>query len=144
MITGALIGSAITSPVVALPIAFISHFVLDVLPHYGDDSVSLASKQQKMIIGIDTAVAVSFFLLIILSHPAHWPVMVFAGILAMSPDLMWLPNYIRTLRGLEEKSLNIIMKIHKNIQWGERPWGLAVEAVWFAVFVPMFILILWK
>ena len=138
MVTGALIGSAVSAPELALPLAFVSHFMLDILPHYGDDSISWASKRYKIVIGMDTAIAVSFSFLIIVAHPARWPFMLLGGILAMAPDLMWLPNYIRTMRGIEQRSLNVIMRLHKKIQWGERPWGLVIEAMWFIVIAPLF------
>jgi hypothetical protein len=35
MYAGAIIALAISQPLIALPLAFVSHFVLDALPHYG-------------------------------------------------------------------------------------------------------------
>lgn len=138
MVVGALIGSSITAPELALPLAFISHFILDVLPHYGDDTISWASRRKKLIVGLDTAFAALFLLLIVALQPAHWPFMFAGALLAMSPDLMWLPNYVRALRGTEKRAANFIMRIHKRMQWGERPWGLIVEAVWFLAIAPFF------
>ena len=36
LVVGAIIGVAIKQPLVALPVAYGSHFVLDALPRYGD------------------------------------------------------------------------------------------------------------
>lgn len=39
-ITGATIGALIQNPVIALPIALISHLVLDIIPHSGDKNIN--------------------------------------------------------------------------------------------------------
>ncbi len=47
--TGAVIGLAITAPVVAMPIAFFSHFALDALPHFG---FAKANKTEQMSLAV--------------------------------------------------------------------------------------------
>lgn len=135
-VTGAVIGSAIGTPLVALPLAFVSHFLLDVLPHWGDARIPHASRKFKVIIVVDTVVTTLLLLAVVIAKPRHWLTMVLAGLVAMSPDLMWLPNFIRVVRRRTVKSYNKFMHLHENMQI-ERPWGLFVEAAWLLVFLPV-------
>lgn len=132
--TGAIIG-AVVEPVIALPLAIVSHFVLDAIPHYGDGTGTQqpASKRLQLAIKVDALLVILLLVAILLWRPTHWPVMLGGAILAMSPDLMWLPAYLRHLRQIEPKERNWIMRAHQKIQWCERTWGITVEAVWFVV-----------
>jgi len=140
-VTGVVIGSAIGSPLVALPIAFASHFILDLLPHWGDARVPHASRTFKTIIIVDTVVTTLFLIAVLIAKPKHWLTMIVAGLIAMSPDLMWLPNFIRTIRKRTVRSYNKLMHFHENMQI-ERPWGIFVEAVWLLIFMPICIMAL--
>lgn len=135
--TGALIGAVVVEPALALPLAFASHFVLDAMPHFGDDSLAHSSKKYTKIIIGDTILAVLILVLIIVLRPEHWPVILAAGLCAQLPDLMWLPNYMRELRKIEHKTHNWLQHMHKKIQWGERSWGFVVEIGWFLVIGPL-------
>jgi hypothetical protein len=55
VITGAILVAAIKNPVVALPLALASHFVLDYLPHFGDKTglTKRTTNRFKVMIGID-------------------------------------------------------------------------------------------
>lgn len=136
VITGALIAAALKNPVMALPASFLSHFIMDALPHFGRAKVAQKSSRQFMfILGGDCLTAGLILLLIAITQPAGWMLLFACGVLAASPDLMWFPNYARVLKKIPEKPNNLIMKFHSWIQWGERPWGILVEAAWFIAVV---------
>ncbi len=141
VITGALIGAVVSSPIVAVPLAIASHFMLDALPHYGDRMVAKHSRGFHIFIIVDTVVTVGFLLFVLLTKPDHWPWMLVGGLMAMSPDLMWLPNYLRDVQNKAIKSYNKLMHWHENIQF-ERKWGIAVEIAWLLLVVPGFYLAL--
>ena len=137
VVTGAVVAAAIGQPAVALPVAFLLHFVLDALPHYGhrdDEPAAKSYERLKLLLPIDAAVAALILLAIVLAHPPNWPVMVLGGILCASPDMMWMPKFVRHLLGKASSAQpNWLMRFHHWIQWGERGWGKYVEAVWFVV-----------
>lgn len=131
-LTGAIIVLTIDKPVLALPLALASHFALDVLPHFGNyDRAPHNSRLFMMILVADAAIAVSVMLAIYTFLPVIWLSAVAGSLLAMAPDLMWAPGYIRGLTRQEQSRPNAIMRWHKRIQWQERPWGFFIEIIWF-------------
>lgn len=138
-LTGAVIGLTIGNPVVALPLAFVSHFVCDAIPHYdmpGDESARILSKRliREQIIGG----AVLCFLLVVvlfLARPQHWLVAAIAAFLAASPDLWWLPRWFVARRtGVDPGPKGWFRQFHAKIQWKTGPKLIALEAVWFVAF----------
>jgi len=143
IITGGLIGALVPQPLIAIPLAFASHFLLDMLPHYGDHPSDHlhASNHIRRIVRIDTWMGVLFFGALLLLRPPHWPSMMLAAAAALLPDLMWLPNYIRALRGQDQKPYNFMMRFHKRIQWAEKrsPFHAGIEAGWFVTATVLFL-----
>lgn len=137
-VTGAIIG-AVISPVAAIPLAIASHFALDWLPHYGDHSIGQHERKFRRIVIIDTIVAVTFLVSILIVRPAHWVAAVIAALFAMSPDIMWLPNFWRATKGKALKPHNKVMHVHERLQ-RERVWGWMVETAWLLVLLPIFYL----
>lgn len=146
VLTGAVTATFITNPIIALPVAFLLHFVLDSLPHYGNRALSPAdaiifkkSRKFMAILFSDMAVAASFLLSIAFIQPDNWLLIIACGIACASPDLMWLPRWLNEVKGVKNRPLNKIESFHKNIQWGERPWGWILEIAWF---LPFFVIYL--
>ncbi len=129
-VAGAIIAVYIHEPVLALPLALASHFVLDSLPHIG---IKGYNRLFTKVLFTDILVCSIFLIAIILIKPAHWQLLISCALLAMSPDLMWLPRYIRHLRHKSQKPMNRIMNFHKNIQRHEIVWGYFVEIPWFII-----------
>ena len=137
-LTGVLIGLAVPVPLVALPLAFASHFALDALPHY--EMLDFESKNSqakfKWILLADAAVMASILLFIILSQPAHWPLLIACGLLAASPDLMWLPGYISLQTGGVYQNKIYRSKLgqfHTKLGKYANPKGWMFEAPYFLV-----------
>lgn len=129
VITGALIGLTVHNPFIALPAAFLSHFILDALPHYGNNNHT-----GRLFIGVllsDSAVAGSYLLMLLILQPQYWLLAITCGIAAASPDLMWLSGWIREMRGLALKKRGPIRLFHKNIQWAENSKNFPIEIIWF-------------
>lgn len=136
VVTGSLLAATLKNPAVALPLAFLLHFVLDALPHFGDRSdpdISIA--RLRWILPFDAAMAAAVLLVIVLMQPDHWLVIALGGVLCASPDLFHIPRYVRYLRtGKSSPYRDWFSRFHDWIQWGERPWGIYIEAVWLVVF----------
>lgn len=142
IITGGVIGAVLPQPLIALPLAFLSHFILDMLPHYGDhpDDHLQTTRTIHRVILVDTMLGVIFFAMLLVWQPTHWPVIMAAGALAQVPDVVWLPNYIRVRKGVKQKTYNSLMRFHKYIQWAEstKPFHKLFEAAWLTVMVVTF------
>jgi len=137
-LTGALIGLTIANPAVAIPIAFLSHFALDAVPHYDrpavEESKRLRSRQfllEFLLLG--GGLCLLIVVLLVTARPAHWITAVICAFAAAAPDLMWLPKFIAAKRGHKMPQENWLWHFHGKIQWSTSPAGVWVELVWFAV-----------
>ena len=130
VLSGMVIGSVIGSPILAIPIAFFSHFFLDALPHYAlkrqDDRKFL------YYLSIDVGIAAGLLLVIILLQPDSWFLIATAGVACASPDLMWFPDWVRLITNNKKKTPGLIKKIHARVQWAEKNawWGIVFEIFW--------------
>lgn len=133
VVTGALVAAVVHQPQLAIPLAFLSHFVLDALPHYGDNSDHswLRTHFDKVLI-VDACITTAFLVTLAMTQPAHWLLMIICGLVAVSPDILWLPYYIADRKG-NPKEHGPVSRLFKWIQWGERPWGIYIEFVFFFV-----------
>lgn len=137
--TGVAIAVAVPHAVLALPLAFVSHFILDKFPHWGVEHLDGRHKVFRRIILLDTIAGVSFVLLMMFAMPQHALLIALAAMAATAPDLMWLPNFIREVKGLASKPHNAIMRWHSKLQF-ERGWGIATEGFWLLAVL----IALWK
>lgn len=134
-VTGAVIAIALQNYWVALPAALISHFALDILPHYGYANTSRSVPPQFLRILV-TDICLVFILLIwlLVLFPSQWYLAVGGALLAMSPDVMWIPYFLSNLRG-NYRPLSKLANLHKRIQWAERPWAIWIELLWLVLFL---------
>lgn len=129
VVAGALIATAVSHPPAAIPLAFLSHFVMDALPHYGDtNKASWLNRNFKYILGVDLLLATVFILAILVLQPASWLLLAICAVVAVSPDILWLPYFLADLKH-EQKEHSKLAKFLKWIQWGERPWGIYLEVL---------------
>ena len=139
--TGALVAVVFHRPEVALPVAFVSHFAIDALPHYGYGFIDPKErdKQNRFIFKqtIDAYTALALFWLVpYLLRAQQTPLVTGACMLvAFIPDAIWTFHFVRAGRGHDYPELNWFNKLHKAIQWCERRWGIYVEAVWVVLVV---------
>jgi len=137
IVTGALIATALHNPLVAVPVAFLSHFAMDCLPHFGKKTYKTVEFVQLLV--ADVFLASVLLLILIIARPDHWLLLIACGIVAASPDLMWIAKFIHKVKTGEAfpKPKYLITRFHHFIQWGERPWGMAIELPWFAIFLTL-------
>lgn len=130
VLAGAIIAAAIPQPAVALPLAFLSHFVLDALPHYGDkNGRSWLGRHFDLILITDGIISAIFLSTVIITQPENWLLMIACAVVAVIPDLLWLPYYLADKRG-RIKHHTRLAEFLKWIQWAERPWGMIIEIIW--------------
>lgn len=125
-LTGVLIASTINKPLVALPLAFASHFVLDCLPHFGDKNFMKKIKTFKLVWSVDFILLIGFLTWTLINCPIWYA---FAGFLGTSPDIAWIYRFYIRDKILNKKLKPMIgfNRFHAGIQKLERSWGLYVE-----------------
>lgn len=127
-ITGALIATVVKQPYLAIPLAFASHFVCDLIPHF---ELKWKFNSRKMWIRLTadglTALAVAIFLIINgVSNPVFLAV---CGFAAMSPDLAWLYYGIRS-EYVKKHGYDWLSRQHARFNWWQKPAGFVIEAAW--------------
>lgn len=134
--TGALIGKFLPWPI-ALPLAFVSHFALDSLPHYGIEHVKRdKSKAWKIIYLVDFVLAWGLAVLAI-----RWGRydMFICGLVSCSPDFFWVLRVVKTHSFNLSANKSRFTKWHAKIQHYERPWGIYLELPLAAILFYFFI-----
>lgn len=129
---GASIGIVfINYPLVALPLAFASHFLLDALPHSGFDDLGGHLKASKKLfhgsLVIDALLLTISFLVLVANHA---PLLVYAcWFLAGSPDIAWAYRYIIKEKGgkIKPAKMNWLNRFHSKIQWSQTSKGWLLE-----------------
>lgn len=129
-LTGAAIALAVKKPELAIPLAFLSHFVLDAIPHYGPRR--FAFFRYLKVVAIDAILALACLVFIGLLFPAHfWLIFACMGV-SVGPDVVWLP-YRKNLEQNDKTGVDFITRLHWTIQWKEFPMGIFIEAGWAAI-----------
>jgi hypothetical protein len=132
--TGILIALAVPRPSIAIPLAFISHFILDKLPHWDNVQANGSHAWFRRYIFIEALLGVAFSICMMLWIPGQWLLIMIGALAALLPDFMWLPNFVRQMRKRSVRPHNRLMRWHENIQF-ERRWGIYVEIIWFVLIV---------
>lgn len=131
---GVATATVVGNPVFALPLAFASHFVLDILPHFG---VKIGAKNRGKIIIIDAIIdfclLITMIVLTLQQYPAWY---VLAGLVAMSPDFAWIYRFVFKERfgALPPPARSKFNAWHAGIQKLESIPGVLVEIVFCATF----------
>ena len=128
--TGALLAVVIDKPILALPVAFLSHFALDAIPHFGYPGhggfgPALKHRTSKVVAVADPLLVILLFGLL-----AYYSADVYvyaAALLAASPDIEWFVALFFYERRNKRPPRSPIYSVHANIQWMERPSGLWVD-----------------
>ncbi len=128
VLAGSLLAKLLPLPV-AIPLAFLSHFVLDSLPHFG-----VTEKQHqpanmildRVVIGIDIATFIAVAIWLISNGRTEW---LLVGLVAFSPDSIWVYRYVieEKFGTLPEKAGGWFVKFHAGIQKFEFQQGWAIE-----------------
>jgi hypothetical protein len=138
-LTGALIGLTVSNPALALPLAFLSHFVLDALPHYDPPKTSNADlfRTRRFVlefIVMGAGLCFALVLLLAVVRPAHWILAAVCAFVATVPDLLWLPRFLSARRtGKDTIPQQAFFQFHDRIQRHTSPRLLWFEIVWSIV-----------
>lgn len=131
-LTGAIIGIVIAQPAVAIPAALLSHYALDMIPHFGT-----GKDERKVFKGntfrnyLLTEAIICFLLVVILflRQPVHWWLGALCAFVAAAPDLLSFNRYWRIRNG-KKYTKGLYTRFASKIQWFEHPIGAVVEIAW--------------
>lgn len=138
MLTGAVIAAGIQQPLLVVPLAFLSHFFLDVFPHFGVGEADTKERDKhplfKRVLVIDIAITVLLLLLLpfVLSGVVAWWVLILGMAVAWIPDTVWVMHFWHDHKKRERTPPLWLTRFHQKIQWFEKPPGLVIELFWFA------------
>ncbi|GAC1392271.1 MAG: hypothetical protein NVSMB46_07720 [Candidatus Saccharimonadales bacterium] len=138
-LTGTLIAIVIPNVALALVVSFLSHIILDAMPHYGNDKMKLNSKKFKIILGLDIAACFVLSLLILLYIPRPFGV-ILCAFFATSLDSLWLRDFLLALDGKVKKKYGYVRTFLSDIQWSQTTRGKYVEII-FGLLVIVLIVI---
>ncbi len=132
-LTGAMIATVVKKPWLAIPLAFLSHFVCDAIPHFGI-VMSFGSPSMYIWLLVDGLAAVTFAIFLVKKGVNSPVLLAVCGFAAMSPDLAWL------YYGINGQLSNIatfdsVSRFHAIIQWYQHPAGILVEVFWITIMV---------
>ena len=136
---GAAIATKFPNPFIAIPLAFLSHFVMEKVPHWNPHIVTetkkygAPTKQSIMIIVIDVVAALvlgTFIASRALPDTKHAAVIMAASFASVLPDLIESPYFFLKMRS---KFLKSWLTFQKSLQVDTTPfWGLVNQAITIA------------
>lgn len=121
-LTGAAIGLAVQQPLLVVALAIVSHFLLDMIPHFDHEVYRYGGKYYKQIVTTDGVVAFLAIIGLMFSLPELALPIGLGAFWAVAPDIPWQYYYTHG------RPKNWYFNFHSKIQWFERPPGLLVEA----------------
>lgn len=133
MLVGTIIAVTIREPLTAVPLAFLSHFLLDALPHFGNTNSRLNAHQKftkYFTVEIISLLGIAYLLSLNLYGTNLVTLCVVAAII---PDTEWPIRYFLFQRKGKQAPPSLTAEFHKKIQWLEREWGLVVEILFFVI-----------
>ncbi|MDB5170871.1 MAG: hypothetical protein JWO35_565 [Candidatus Saccharibacteria bacterium] len=131
-LTGAVIGLVVGQPLLALPMAVVSHYVCDALPHFGlrmSNKLKLKTNGFRNYLIVEAALCFLLVVMLAVLHPANWLLAAECAFLAAAPDFLSINRYLTTRAGKHWKP-GLYSKFAGGIQWFERPIGAVVEVAW--------------
>lgn len=130
-LTGTAIGLVVGQPWLALPLALVSHFVCDVIPHYGaaEGQDALKTNTFRNYLIVEALVCGLIVLTLAIMQPAHWALAAVCAFVAAAPDFAWINKYRLARQGKRWRP-STFSRWASDIQWFQRPIGSVVEVVW--------------
>lgn len=139
--TGAIIGLKFHNPFIVILLSFISHFVLDRLPHWNYDVPKNPNIKAFLNMLPDIITTVVVYLVFILIYPSSWLIISIGVTFAILPDFLSLSLYIPKVK----KIMLPFLKFHKLIQneiskkYNKAFWGLLSQTLYLTILILFFI-----
>ncbi len=147
LLAGSVIGLLIHKPLLAVVLAFASHFAMDALPHFGytgNNKFFNAAKGiviPKVMYAYVLASALAFVAIVISLILSQSYFVLVVGLAAVLPDAVTTLHYLafeKKGRQLTGSFMWLTLKFHRDIQY-ERPWGIFAEIITFCALLLFFL-----
>lgn len=135
VLAGTAIGLVVKRPELAAPLAFLSHFLLDITPHFSYEWPKVKFITIWTLDAIGSILALAF---VSMAAPEVAWAVIAGGIFAELPDVIWV--YERLI--LKAESKNWFFVFHRVIQWSQTKRGLWYELGYLAVLIVLNIILL--
>jgi hypothetical protein len=134
--TGAVIALAVKRPELAVPLAFLSHFAQDAIPHFdyfqGKTGEGILKGKFNVLLSVDFFSSILLMVILGIAFPDHRWLIWSCMIAAASPDLIW--GYHFLVRGKKVRDYGPVLKLIDKTESEYRGWpGAAGEILWFVV-----------
>lgn len=134
VVVGAAIASTIPNPLISIPLAFASHFVLDKVPHWNPHlntemkKFGKVTNKSKSIVAFDVALSIVLggtISYLALPNTAHALTILAAGFVAVLPDVIEGPYFFLNMKN---KFIDRWMAFKKSIQNDTKPVpGISIQ-----------------
>ncbi len=126
-------------PLLAAPLAFFSHFLLDIIPHFGGTPIyEFGHKYFLYIMAGDALITINAITLICFLSPSLAAVIILCALCAVLPDIILFTYYT------SGKPNTWFHKTHLKIQWYEHPPGAIVELSYAILMSTVIGILLWR
>ena len=129
--TGAAIAAVVKKPKLAIPLAFISHFICDALPHFGL-GFKFGSQTMFLYLFMEGLVILSLGLFLYKKEVKNLKLLAICAFAAMSPDIAWLIYGLSGDQG-NLAAMDPLSHFHYVIQWGESRAGILFDIAWISL-----------
>lgn len=137
VLAGTAIGLCVKEPALVIPLAFLSHFILDTFPHFSYEWPGWSFRRIWFIDVVLSALALG---LLCLAAPGLSIAIIAGGFFSELPDVLWLyENLI-----IKARSQFWYFRFHRKIQWSETRRGLLYETCYAIALVALNIWLLPK
>lgn len=129
-----LIIAKISNPYISLPLAFVSHFACDLIPHWDAGTHHREKSKKRLFIesGADVAVSIvsSYFLYHSILGQSDYVLLYSAVFISQLPDWLTAPYFIlkwnHPLVGFSKYMYKIQHKLNSRL---DKPWGIVTQVV---------------
>lgn len=138
MLTGTAIAIAVKQPALVVPLAFLSHFVLDSTPHFGGmPFYEYGHRLFPYAMAADGILSITAVATVMWLAPDMAFIIGIGAFFAILPDILWLGHYVL-------KWQHWFFRFHQRIQWFERPPGIIVEASYTVFISTVISALIWR
>ncbi len=142
ILAGSVIGLTIQEPILAITVAFLSHFLMDALPHFGYPGKKgypeVLKHKLSYAVGLFTLLSTFGVISFLVSNQLWFSLI--CGLVAVSPDIVGVYNYtVYEKKGKHAIGLLKLFHVqfHRGIQNFERPWGIYIEILIFVILLSL-------
>ncbi len=139
-LTGATIALTVKIPLLAVPLSFASHFLQDMIPHFGMSKDKLFGRAFNAFLLFDFLLSLSLMVVFKFWFPDHFVLIWACMIAAAAPDLMWA-YYKLYIEHIKKKTVkhDRLAVFHQKIQWSQTPKGLSIEFGWLLMMIALLV-----